>query len=163
MIIKPMNIIEADGSVKPAIQVAIVQSEFNRPVVDRLFAGATRELAAANVMDDAITVVKVPGAFEIATAVRALLNTGKYDAIITLGAVIRGETPHFDYICRECAHGISQLALEFSTPIIFGVLTVNTFGQALARAGDERGNKGAEAAAAALAMIQILDRIQNGK
>ena len=161
-----MNIIEADGNIKPAIQVAIVQSEFNRSVVDRLFAGATRALAAANVMDDAITVVKVPGAFEIATAVRALLNTGKYDAVITLGAVIRGETPHFDYICQQCAHGISQLALEFSTPVIFGVLTVDTFGQALVRSGDEesnKSNKGAEAANAALAMIQILDRIQNGR
>jgi len=102
----------------------------------------------------------VPGAFEIPVVVKTLLDKSVYDAIITLGAVIRGETPHFDYICDACSSGISRLALDYGVPVIFGVLTVDTTEQALDRSGEEESNKGSEAAEAALEMIGVLSQIK---
>jgi 6,7-dimethyl-8-ribityllumazine synthase len=146
-----------DGDVK----VAIVTSRFNSYVVDRLYDGALKSLKANGVKDDAITVVKVPGAFEIPVAVQNLLDKDEFDAVITLGAVIRGETPHFDFICNECAHGISQIAINSGVPVIFGVLTVDNSEQAMDRAGDEESNKGYEAANAALEMISVIKKIKS--
>ena len=155
-----IQIIHHQGTLDSAARIGIVASRFNSFVVDKLYDGAIRTLQQHAIDADNITVVKVPGAFEIPVAVKALLQTGQYDALITLGAVIRGETPHFDYICNECSHGISRLAMEYGVPVIFGVLTVDTTEQALDRAGEEESNKGAEAAAAALEMIGVLRQIE---
>jgi 6,7-dimethyl-8-ribityllumazine synthase len=156
-----MNIIEQKAPYEGNVKIAIVASRFNSFIVDRLYDGAIKSLKANDVADDAITVVKVPGAFEIPVAVKAILDKGEVDAVITLGAVIRGETPHFDYICNECSHGISQLAMKSGVPVIFGVLTVDNTDQAMDRAGDEESNKGYEAASAALEMISVIKKIKS--
>ena len=156
-----IRIIEHQGKLERPARIGIVASRFNSFVVDRLYAAAVSTLQQHGVQEDAITVVRVPGAFEIPVAVEALLDNDECDAVITLGAVIRGETPHFEYICNECAHGISQLSINAGVPVIFGVLTVDTSEQALDRAGDEESNKGAEAALAALEIIGVLRQIND--
>jgi 6,7-dimethyl-8-ribityllumazine synthase len=156
-----MKIIEQKNTDDADVKIAIVASRFNSFIVDRLYDGAIKSLKANGVSDDAITIVKVPGAFEIPVAVKALLDQDKVDAVITLGAVIRGETPHFDFICNECSHGISQLAINSGIPVIFGVLTVDNTDQAMDRAGDEESNKGYEAASAALEMISVIKKIKS--
>jgi len=156
-----INIIEHKGVFEGSVKIAIVVSRFNSYVVDRLYDGAIKCLKANDIANDAITVVKVPGAFEIPVAVEALLDQGEYDAVITLGAIIRGETPHFDFISNECTHGISQLAINSGVPVIFGVLTVDNSEQAMDRAGDEESNKGYEAASAALEMISVIKQVKS--
>jgi len=156
-----IKIIEQKGSYKESVKIAIVASRFNSFIVDRLYDGAIKCLKENNVSEDAITVVKVPGAFEIPVAVKALLNKNEIDVVITLGAIIRGETPHFEFISNACTHGISQLSIESSIPVIFGVLTVDNAEQAMDRAGDEESNKGYEAASAALEMISVLRQIKS--
>ena len=156
-----INIIDKKASLASDVNIAIVASRFNSFVVDRLYDGAIKSLGANGVSNESITVVKVPGAFEIPVAVKNLLDQDKFDAVITLGAVIRGETPHFDYICNECSHGISLLAMNSGTPVIFGVLTVDNTEQAMDRAGDEESNKGYEAASAALEMISVIKQINS--
>ena len=156
-----IRIIEQKGRSKESVRIAIVISRFNSFIVDRLYDGAIKSLEANDVSKDAITVVKVPGAFEIPVVVKTLLDKDEYDAVITLGAIIRGETPHFDFIANECTHGISQLAINSGVPVIFGVLTVDNAGQAMDRAGDEESNKGYEAASAALEMIAVLKKIKS--
>lgn len=158
-----IRIIEQKGAAESAVNIAIVASRFNSFIVDRLYDGAIKNLKANAISEEAITVVKVPGAFEIPVAVQNLLDTNEFDAVITLGAVIRGETPHFDFICNECAHGISQLAMNSGVPVIFGVLTVDNTDQAMDRAGDEESNKGYEAASAALEMIGVIKQIKQLK
>ena len=153
-------IISHRGALDSAARIAIVTSRFNSFVVDKLYDGAMQTLQQHNITAEDIVTIKVPGAFEIPVTVKALLDTKKYDAVITLGAVIRGETPHFDYICNECAHGIAQLSIDYGVPVIFGVLTVDNTEQALDRAGDEESNKGSESAAAALEMIGVLRQVQ---
>ncbi|MAS81560.1 MAG: 6,7-dimethyl-8-ribityllumazine synthase [Legionellales bacterium] len=143
------------------VKIAIVSSRFNSFIVDRLYDGAIRTLNSNGVDNDAITAIEVPGAFEIPVTVRTLIENKKFDAIITLGAIIRGETPHFDFISNECTRGIGQLAIESGVPIIFGVLTVDNSEQAMDRAGDEESNKGSEAAAAALEMVSVLKEIKS--
>ncbi|MCZ6804783.1 MAG: 6,7-dimethyl-8-ribityllumazine synthase [Proteobacteria bacterium] len=156
-----IRIIEQKEIDNGSVKIAIVASRFNSFVVDRLYAGAIKSLAANGVSKDSITVVKVPGAFEIPVAVETLLDKNEYDAVITLGAIIRGETPHFDFLANECVHGIAQLAMNSGVPVIFGVLTVDNADQAMDRAGDEESNKGFEAAAAALEMISVLRQIKS--
>ena len=156
-----INIIEHKGVFEGSVKIAIVVSRFNSYVVDRLYDGAIKCLKANDIANDAITVVKVPGAFEIPVAVEALLDQDAYDAVITLGAIIRGETPHFDFISNECTHGISQLAINSGVPVIFGVLTVDNSEQAMDRAGDEESNKGYEAASAALEMISVIKQVKS--
>lgn len=156
-----INIIDKKNSFESNVKVAIVASRFNSFIVDRLYDGAIKSLNNHSVDNENITVVKVPGAFEIPVAVKNLLDQDKFDAVITLGAVIRGETPHFDYICNECSHGISLLAMNSGTPVIFGVLTVDNTEQAMDRAGDEESNKGYEAASAALEMISVIKQINS--
>ena len=156
-----INIIDKKNSFESNVKVAIVASRFNSFIVDRLYDGAIKSLNNHSVDNENITVVKVPGAFEIPVAVKNLLDQDKFDAVITLGAVIRGETPHFDYICNECSHGISLLAMNSGTPVIFGVLTVDNTEQAMDRAGDEASNKGYEAASAALEMISVIKQINS--
>lgn len=136
--------------------MAIVAARFNSVVVDKLLQGALQALHAQGVRDENLTVVRVPGAFEIPLMAKKLACGGRHDAVIALGAVIRGETPHFEFVARECAHGLSRVALDTGLPVTFGVLTCDTLEQALARAGGSAGDKGADAALAALQMAGLL-------
>lgn len=138
-----------------AAHVAIVASRFNGFIVDRLLEGANRTLSEHGIGDNRITILRVPGAFELPLAAREIAVTGKFDAVIALGTVIRGETAHFDYVCSECAAGLMRVSLDYGVPLGFGVLTVDTEEQALARTGDSN-NKGSEAAQAALEMLSLL-------
>ncbi len=134
---------------------AIVVGRFNSFVVDSLQTGAIDSLKRHGVPESSITVVKVPGAFELPLAAQKLAQTEQYDAIIALGAVIRGSTPHFDYVCTECSRGLNQVSLEFDLPVAFGLLTVDTIEQAIERAGTKAGNKGADAAMTAMEMVSL--------
>lgn len=153
---------------------ALVAARFNEPIVNRLIEGATGTLVARGANIENIDLIRVPGAFELAPAARLCADTGMYDAIIALGCVIRGETPHFDYISSECARSLARLARREDLPILFGVLTVDTREQAERRSvlyedwqdptprmeeGGKVGNKGAEAAVAALEMIEVFAEI----
>ena len=139
---------------------AIVAGRFNSLIVDALIEGANECLVRHGVDDDDITLVKVPGAFEIPIVAQRLAATGDYRAVLALGAVIRGATPHFDYVAGECASGIMKASLDSGCPIIFGVLTTETIEQALERAGTKAGNKGADAAMAALETVSALEQIR---
>lgn len=143
--------------------IAIVASEFNHFIVQELVAGASDALQRNGVSDSNITLVWVPGAFELPLAADVLATSGRHDAIIALGAVIRGGTPHFDYVAGECSRGLAALALQHTLPVIFGVLTTDNVDQALERAGAGAGNKGFDTAVAALQMIALLDRIHADK
>ncbi|MFT5390743.1 MAG: 6,7-dimethyl-8-ribityllumazine synthase [Gammaproteobacteria bacterium] len=135
---------------------AIVAAKFNGAIVDKLVDGALDTLARHQVGAEAIDVIRVPGAFELALAAQRVAQSNKVDAILTLGAVIRGGTPHFEYVCTEAARGAMNVGLEQNIPVIFGVLTTDDLEQALERAGGAEGNKGAEAAIAALEMVSLL-------
>jgi len=141
-----------DGS---GLRVAVVVARFNHLVCARLLEGCTGALRARGVAEDAIHVAWVPGAFEIPLAARRLAASGRYDAVVTLGAVIRGGTPHFDYVCRAVTDGVREAARDTGVPVIFGVLTTDDLEQALARAGGGEGNKGEEMAAAAVEMAHL--------
>jgi len=138
---------------------ALVASRFNSFVVESLIAGAVDTLRRHGVADAQITLVRSPGAFELPLVVQKVAASGNYDAIIALGAVIRGGTPHFEYVAGECTKGIAQVSLASGLPIAFGVLTVDTIEQAIERAGTKAGNKGAEAALSALEMVSLLGRL----
>jgi 6,7-dimethyl-8-ribityllumazine synthase len=140
---------------------AIVAARFNEAVVTNLLQAAVDTLQQHGAVADKITVVRVPGAFEIPLACQKLARTGKYDAIIALGCVIRGDTPHFDYVCSTSAHGILEVSLKFDMPIIYGVLTTDTQAQAEARAGDMSAgqNKGSDAAKSAMEMLAMLTNL----
>ena len=153
-----IELIEGTGSVKHA-RIAIVASRYNNYIVERLLDGCIETLSKAGINNEQITLVRVPGAFEIPMAAGRLADSKKYDAVIALGAVIRGETPHFEYICNECANGLATIALQVDIPVIFGVLTVDTIEQAEDRSGDEESNKGCEAASTAIEMIDVLRKI----
>jgi 6,7-dimethyl-8-ribityllumazine synthase len=140
-------------------RIAIVVSKFNDFVTERLRAGALSALGAAGVRPDDITVVRVPGAFEIPVAAQHAAESAKFDAVVCLGCVIRGETPHFDYICSAVAHGLMTAASSTGVPMAFGVLTTNSAEEALARAGDGPGNKGYEAAVAALETAEVVAQL----
>lgn len=142
------------------LRIGIALARFNQAVTDRLLAGALEALARYGVADDAIDVATVPGAFELPLCVQRLAATGRYDALVCLGAVVRGETPHFDFVAGEAARGVAEIARSADLPIGFGVLTTDTMAQALARAGGDRGNKGYEAAVTVLEMVQVLRAVQ---
>ncbi|MFC4738012.1 6,7-dimethyl-8-ribityllumazine synthase [Bacillus daqingensis] len=137
------------------LKVAIVVGRFNDFITKSLMEGAEGTCLRHGVSEENIDIVWVPGAFEIPFAAKKLADSGKYDAVITLGTVIRGSTPHFDYVCGEAAKGVSQAGLSSGVPVIFGVITTNTIEQAIERAGTKAGNKGAEAAAAAIEMANL--------
>jgi 6,7-dimethyl-8-ribityllumazine synthase len=138
---------------------AIVVGRFNQFVVDSLVEGAVDALVRHGVDEDNITVIRVPGAYEIPLAAQAVGEKGEVDAIIALGAVIRGSTPHFDYVAGESASGLNKVQMDTGVPCAFGVLTVDTIEQAIERAGTKAGNKGAEAALVAIEMISVLRQI----
>ena len=149
----------ASQSEAHGMRFAVVISRFNQIVVTRLLEGCVEEWVARGVARDAIDVVWVPGAFEIPQATRALARTGRYDGIAALGAVIRGGTPHFDYICRAVTDGIREVIRDTETVVGFGVLTTDDLDQALLRAGGSEGNKGAEAAQVVVEMAGIANRL----
>jgi 6,7-dimethyl-8-ribityllumazine synthase len=142
------------------LRIGIALARFNRAVTDRLLSGALDALTAHGVADDAIDVASVPGAFELPLCAQRLATSGRYDALVCLGAVVRGETPHFDFVSGEAATGIGAVARRHDLPIAFGVLTTDTMAQALARAGGEAGNKGYDAALTALEMVQLFRALQ---
>jgi 6,7-dimethyl-8-ribityllumazine synthase len=138
------------------LRIGIALARFNQGVTDRLLAGALEALAKHGVAEDAIDVATVPGAFELPLCAQRMATAGRYDALVCLGAVVRGETPHFDFVAAEAARGIADVARRHDLPVAFGLLTTDTIEQAMARAGGERGNKGYEAAVTALEMVQLL-------
>jgi 6,7-dimethyl-8-ribityllumazine synthase len=138
---------------------ALVVARFNSFVVDHLESGAIDTLVRHGADASAIHVFRTPGAWEIPVLAQAVAKKGGFDAIIALGAVIRGSTPHFDYVAGECVKGLAQVSLQYALPVIFGVLTVDTIEQAIERAGTKAGNKGGEAALSAIEMVDVMARI----
>ena len=139
----------------------IAITRFNSFIVDRLLDGALDALRKQGVQDRDITIVKVPGSYELPLTVKKMIESGSYDAVIALGAVIRGGTPHFEYVAGECVKGLSQVSLNTGIPIAFGVLTVDTIEQAIERAGTKAGNKGAEAALTAIEMLTLTRQLES--
>lgn len=150
----------ADGT---GLRIAIACSRFNGNVTGQLLSGALAELARNGVAEADRAVVWVPGAFELPLAALVLARTGRYEAIICLGAVIRGETSHYDFVAGECAAGIQRVQLEVGLPVVFGVLTTENRDQALARAGGAVGNKGTDAATTAVEMANVLRQVESTK
>lgn len=159
MSIQDITTIEGDLTVDGA-KFAIVAGRFNSFITDSLVSAAVDTIVRHGGSAQQIDMLKVPGAFEIPLAVKRMAATKKYDAIIALGAVIRGGTPHFEYVASECTKGVATVSLEYDLPIAFGVLTVDSIEQAIERAGTKAGNKGAEAALSAIEMVNILSKIQ---
>lgn len=155
---KIMNKIEgkvvADG-----IKIGIVASRFNEFIVSKLVGGAVDGLVRHDVKDEDISVAWVPGAFEIPLAAKKMAVSGKYDAVICLGTVIRGETSHYDYVCAEVSKGIAQVSLESGIPVMFGILTTDTIEQAVTRAGTKAGNKGYDCALGAIEMVNLMKQL----
>jgi 6,7-dimethyl-8-ribityllumazine synthase len=141
------------------LKFALIVSRFNAFITERLLDGALDCLRRQGAAEDDLTMVRVPGAWEIPLVARRLAQTGGHDAVICLGAVIRGSTPHFDYIAAEVSKGIAQVSLESGVPIAFGILTTDTLEQAIERAGSKAGNKGFAAAEAAIEMVNLLKAI----
>ena len=140
---------------------AIVVAKFNSFIVERLLDGALDVLQKHGVMERDITVVKVPGAYELPLVTNKLVTSDNCDAVIALGAVIRGSTPHFEYVASECVKGLSQASLNSGIPVAFGVLTVDTIEQAIERAGTKAGNKGSEAALTAIEMLSLVRQLES--
>ena len=142
--------------VSEGIRVGIVAARFNEFIVSKLLSGCEDGLLRHGVRSEDIAVAWVPGAFEIPLAAQTMAKSGKYDAVITLGAVIRGATSHYDYVCAEVSKGVANVSLNTGVPVLFGVLTTDTIEQAIERAGTKAGNKGAECAQGAIEMVNLL-------
>jgi len=138
------------------LRVAVVLSRYNEFIGERLLEGALSTLAKHGVDASDVSVVRVPGAFELPAVAKRLAGSKRYDAVVCLGTVLRGETPHFDFVAGEAAHGIARASFETGVPVLFGVLTADTLDQALDRAGGKHGNKGAEAAQGAIEMATLI-------
>lgn len=152
-----------DGQlVGTGMRFGVAAGRFNGFIVERLVEGAVDALVRSGVAVDAIDVARVPGAFELPMAARALADTGRYDAVLCLGCVIRGATSHYDYVCNEAAKGTAKVGEATGVPTIFGVLTTDTIEQAIERAGTKAGNKGAEAAHAGIEMVDLLRKVKAG-
>lgn len=153
-----MKVIEGDLTA-PKGRFALVAARFNGYIVESLVAGARDALVRHGVAEDAIELIRVPGAWEIPQVAERVAKSGKYAAVVALGCVIRGATPHFDYVAGEAAKGLAQAAHASGVPVAFGVLTTDTIEQAIERAGTKAGNKGADAALAALEMVNLYARL----
>ncbi len=153
-----MKTIEGDLTIKNK-KIAIIAGRFNSFIVEHLISGAKEALLKHGADDSDIDLLYVPGAFEIPLTLKKTANTGKYDGIVALGAVIRGGTPHFEFVAGECVKGISKVALDSEIPIAFGVLTVDTVEQAIERSSANSENKGAEAAESTIRMINLLEKL----
>jgi 6,7-dimethyl-8-ribityllumazine synthase len=154
-----MNIVEGNLQVDNSKKVAIISARFNHFITDRLVEGAKDFYARHGGNESNLDLILVPGAFEIPFALEKALSSGKYDAICCLGAVIRGATPHFDYVSAEATKGIANVTLKYGKPVSFGVLTVDSIEQAIERAGTKAGNKGAEAMASLIEMINLYEEL----
>ena len=152
------NIIEGDQNAR-GLRFGVVVSRFNDFITGNLLTGALDVFSQYGVDEDDLKVLKVPGAFEIPQAAKKLCSTGNFDAIVCLGAVIRGETSHFDYICAEASRGVGQVGMEFNVPVLFGVLTTENLEQAVARSGSGSSNKGRETALAAIEMATLYKKL----
>ncbi len=141
------------------LKIALVASRFNDIIVDRLIGGAVDYLTRHGMERENLTLVRIPGAFELPLVCRKLAKSGKYDGIVALGAIIRGATPHFDFVASEATKGIASVSLDSGVPIGFGLLTTDNIEQAVERAGSKAGNKGVEAAAALLETIRVLEQL----
>ena len=156
---KEINVLEGKLVAKEGMKVGIVAARFNEIIVNKLLGGAIDGLVRHGVEDKNITAAWVPGAFEIPTIAKKMAESKKYDAIIALGTVIRGQTSHYDYVCAEVSKGIATVSLQTGLPVMFGVLTTDNIEQAIERAGTKAGNKGYDCAMSALEMISLLRKI----
>jgi 6,7-dimethyl-8-ribityllumazine synthase len=155
-----VNFVDGDLIARGA-RFGVVLARFNAFIGERLLEAALDALVRHGVESADVDVVRVPGALEIPLTLKTLAAAKKYDALIALGAVIRGATPHFEYVAGECAKGVAQVALQFDIPVAFGVLTVDTLEQAIERAGSKGGNKGADAAMTAIEMVNVLRKLRS--
>ncbi|MCI9533786.1 MAG: 6,7-dimethyl-8-ribityllumazine synthase [Lachnospiraceae bacterium] len=156
---KEIRILEGKLVAPEGMKAAVIASRFNEIVVNKLLGGAVDGLVRHGVEEENITAVWVPGAFEIPTAAAKLAKSGKYHAVICVGAVIRGETSHYDYVCSEVSKGIAQVSLSTGVPVLFGVITTENIEQAIARAGSKAGNKGYDCALSAIEMVNLMAQL----
>ncbi len=154
-----INLIEGKVVAKPGMKVAIVASRFNEFIVNKLYTGAIDGLVRHGVDEENITGLWVPGAFEIPVIAQKLAESGKYDAVITVGAIIRGSTSHYDLVCNEVAKGVAAASMKTGVPVMFGVITTENIEQAIERAGSKAGNKGSECALGAIEMVNLIAQI----
>lgn len=150
-----MKVLEGNYSGR-GLRIGIIAARFNEFITSKLIGGAEDALVRHEVAREDIELAWVPGAFEIPLVAKKMAKSGKYDAVITLGAVIKGSTPHFDYVCSEVSKGVASVSLESEIPVIFGVLTTNTIEEAIQRAGTKAGNKGFDAGVTAIEMVNLL-------
>ena len=153
---KEIKVLEGKVVAPQGIKVGIVASRFNEIIVNKLLGGAVDGLVRHGVDEENITAAWVPGAFEIPVTAAKMANSGKYDAIICVGAVIRGDTTHYDYVCNEVSKGVAQVGLNTGVPVLFGVITTENIEQAISRAGSKAGNKGYDCALSAIEMVNLL-------
>ena len=156
---REINYLEGKVVAKEGMKVAIVASRFNEIIVDKLLGGAVDGLVRHGVEEENITAAWVPGAFEIPVVAQKLAQSKKYDAVICVGAVIRGDTTHYDYVCNEVSKGVAQVGLSTGVPVLFGIITTENIEQAIARAGSKAGNKGYDCALSAIEMVNLLDQM----
>lgn len=154
-----MNLLEGKVVAKEGMKVGIVASRFNEFITSKLLGGAVDGLVRHGVDEENITTAWVPGAFEIPLIAGKMAKSGKYDAVIAVGAVIRGSTTHYDYVCNEVSKGIAQVSLQSDVPVMFGVLTTENIEQAIERAGTKAGNKGYDCALSAIEMVNLIEQI----
>jgi 6,7-dimethyl-8-ribityllumazine synthase len=159
MKMKQINVLEGKVVAPEGMKAAIVAARFNEIIVNKLLGGAVDGLVRHGVEEENITAAWVPGAFEIPVVAEKLAKSGKYDAVICVGAVIRGDTSHYDYVCNEVSKGIAQVGLSTGIPVLFGVVTTENIEQAIARAGSKAGNKGYDCALSAIEMVNLLHQI----
>ncbi len=155
-----MNIIEGKLTNASGMKIGIVAARFNEFIVSKLIEGAQDALLRHDVKDEDIDLCWVPGSFEIPVAAEKMAQSGKYDALICLGAVIRGSTSHYDYVCAEVSKGVAQVGLNSQMPVMFGILTTDTIQQAIERAGTKAGNKGYDCALGAIEMVNMMKQIK---
>lgn len=156
---REINLLEGNVVAKDGMKIGIVASRFNEIIVNKLLGGAVDGLVRHGVDENNITAAWVPGAFEIPVAAKKMAESKKYDAVIALGTVIRGQTSHYDYVCNEVSKGVAQVSLETGVPVLFGVVTTENIEQAIARAGSKVGNKGYDCALAAIEMVNLLSQM----
>ena len=155
-----MNIIEGNLALKGDEKIAIINARFNHIITDRLVEGAKDAFLRHGGKSDNLSLILVPGAFEIPMALQKALESGKFDAVVCVGAVIRGSTPHFDYVSAETTKGVANITLKYAKPVTFGVLTVDNLEQAIERAGSKAGNKGFEAMAGVIELLSLYENLK---
>lgn len=156
---KEIQVLEGKVVAPEGMKAAIVASRFNEIIVNKLLGGAIDGLVRHGVKEENITAAWVPGAFEIPLAAKKLAQSGRYDAVICVGAVIRGDTTHYDYVCNEVSKGVAQVGLNEGIPVLFGVVTTENIEQAIARVGSKAGNKGYDCALSAIEMVNLLRQV----